>query len=1030
MADKITTYKRVNNGFTYYVVENSRGECMYNFSSLGNSFQSSLSSVTIIQDFSWSMKTSNSSEKAYNALLSACNKLFKNYHNVIHIILFGGTSCFLEVNKNNYISKIDSVMGNYNEIINHIDCNCKFNITSTRPDIALNLAVQNMSKNKKQHIMFMTDGSFSEHDESYANEWKKLSNEISKCHKDKKITILTIGYENDDLHQMKELHKEITRNNFFIDFRYKTVSKSLDIFDAVMSYVTHIIKLDNSAINLSNGKNILPGTSIYCNKAFTNNSTKTKMFERMSDLYGVSIEWLKNLFLTRIDLGILTNNVRSSIMFNLNLNTIECALKSKDIISKQFYCLKKEIHGEHNKFILPWIEFMEEYNVYLALINYIIETYCNKVTDKKVFEIETNFKDESFKYILPLNGRIIKMNERDTIYVTRWTSHQTINLDIVSCNKIKKIKQKMTISRDKLNEYFECFVSKNRWDDLLDSLIGIPIGYNYNSNDNELPSESNVRVVNTNEFISDNGYFDACDMYNDQIKWGGTLNDEHIPTNIKHMNTYVPLAVDPFFLNKINIVRERLSLILTNSIYNYVPKYINFYVAVIEQVLRQYFNNKGIRCLRILYILIHTFKILYNKEYKTSDRIENIYNISTGNTRCFESVFHVACVIMVSKNSEINITRMGFNKVHGTELDYAEFNNRLWLMLYRAFVISNFKDSIVDDWCNLSVWISEAHDKKSNAIESLLMSDDKLISIPNKLEKNTLDVLKSTFNDVFVLLFTINSELKRMNYFKKAISNPVMESVENINNYVDITCKDKFEITHHTLWECKLYGVDKCYPIRLFDEIRPQIVSKINENNLTKIRERVSKISKFRQLEDRILETKYFPAVFKQPQVDELNALFLKVYSKEISRNTFTKKIKSMFDQFILKGINIATLNGFNVIDNLYNHCMQKVNVLILKKNGLPFSAPAIPTSPKFLQVLSDNEFRKYFEPLGMENGKDETMWINNFHNFMLKYKYLKENDFVKLTIVNSENNVKLLSGSDKQHFQNYIRMYYGFINN
>ena len=309
------------------------------------------------------------------------------------------------------------------------------------------------------------------------------------------------------------------------------------------------------------------------------------------------------------------------------------------------------------------------------------------------------------------------------------------------------------------------------------------------------------------------------------------------------------------------------------------------------------------------------------------------------------------------------------------------------------------------------------------------MDVDKLMLIPKHIEHQSSKFLQKPFTKAFELLYTISKEMNQMNYFDCIKANPLI-NIKTIDVFENIPIRDQFLLIHHTLWECKLYGIDRCYPIRTFDEISPQIVSQINSNNKINIKNHIKMINNFSEFSDKFSEVKYLPAVFDKSTIRNLNVLFLKVYAKELSEISFVTKIKTYFDQFTLKGISVGILNGVDVLRNLFVCCTHKQNILKLKKNGLPYSSPSIPTSPKFLQVLTDCEFREYFRPLGMENkNKQFRSWVNNFHAFMIEHKYLEKQTFIRLTLINCDKELEQFSNFDKNHLTCYIKKYYKFIN-
>lgn len=208
------------------------------------------------------------------------------------------------------------------------------------------------------------------------------------------------------------------------------------------------------------------------------------------------------------------------------------------------------------------------------------------------------------------------------------------------------------------------------------------------------------------------------------------------------------------------------------------------------------------------------------------------------------------------------------------------------------------------------------------------------------------------------------------------------------------------QIIFNTFWECELYGQKDCYPYREHDAIKSQIVSRINTKYGDVIRVAVKNGEEYHAFIERDTECEYLPSVFTQKQTKALNKLFINTYGGEYKKEEFVEKINGILDEYTKNGIKHAIERGVDPLENLYEYCKRTKNRIIIKDNGLPESAPSNPTSPKFLQYLSNEEFNAYFKPLGFGwQGKKYRCWIDDLHPFMKHNVQLWDREqFINLT--------------------------------
>jgi hypothetical protein len=991
------------------------------------------SSVSIIQDFSWSMKLSNSDKSAYIALISTCTSLFDNGFKTIRIALFGGDTYMIEVSREDYEKKIQEGLDNYLDIDRHTLCKAKFDIRYTRPDIAFHNIIESSTK-KNNYVIFMTDGVFNGKDRyHYEREWKRQTREIKKS--EQNYQFMVIGYQNDSLEQIQSM--DSTFREADIKLQYVTIAHPDEIKNSMELYASQVIERVNGSVEITLGDhnvNIRKGETFYTTHKIKGMMEPIDYLESFIEK-GVTLEWIKEVYNHRLQMMIFLNNCRNELAEGANMmDVFEKMVKYQNIILKNYMRLRSKVKGIKSRKIQPWRDFISEHHEYLTFMRFIQYGCSDDLTEKKKYEIKTNMQNQmATKHILSIQRRVEK--NKGNVHEVEFNADVNEGENKITFTSMKNGEiidvstSDMKCDISDLNDAYSCFFTAEDWSELLPSLMGIPIKYIWKENDDWNPSISNIEHVNESTYISDDGYSELQDIFSMQY---GTSYDEidhkilfgdklYISDQLTKMNFYIPLAIEPNFIKKSQLIMERLALTITGSSYGSASRHINFYIAVIKQAIKQYINNPSGKAMKNIALLLYTYKVLFDKFTGVYD-IDNsvmkrdviIYNIGRGETSrtYFDSAYHVACLLTISDMKDIKDGLKLYNREYCSNLSIDEWICRLWKMVYRAFIIESFNSSYMNDWTEPETWgltdrdevykiVSELETSKvMEHVEKHMMTNDKLTEQPEVVESSINKFYNSLITNVYNVFGTIDKELKESKYFYNVSSNPLGPFDLSKIRKPQVLEAEMKQIIFNTFWECELYGQKDCYPYREHDAIKSQIVSRINTKYGDVIRVAVKNGEEYHAFIERDTECEYLPSVFTQKQTKALNKLFINTYGGEYKKEEFVEKINGILDEYTKNGIKHAIERGVDPLENLYEYCKRTKNRIIIKDNGLPESAPSNPTSPKFLQYLSNEEFNAYFKPLGFGwQGKKYRCWIDDLHPFMKHNVQLWDREqFINLT--------------------------------
>lgn len=78
-------------------------------------------------------------------------------------------------------------------------------------------------------------------------------------------------------------------------------------------------------------------------------------------------------------------------------------------------------------------------------------------------------------------------------------------------------------------------------------------------------------------------------------------------------NAIIPIASDPYFLSKINLVKDCIGFMVAGSSLAFANRHINIYIPVIKQCLDSLTKEDNEKTDNILRLLLNTYRLLITK---------------------------------------------------------------------------------------------------------------------------------------------------------------------------------------------------------------------------------------------------------------------------------------------------------------------------------------------------------------------------------------------------------------------------------
>lgn len=1007
----------------------------------------------IILDLSYSMYNSNSVRPALDSTKYVCQELFKNCFEKVLLIIFGKKAINIELDKYDYSQKISHYNISSSSFL-------PWEGNQTCPTEAFKKIYEYLLNNKyeKSFIIFMTDGEFNGTID-YPEEWKKICNDLSKLNIH--LQINSIGYQNDNLSNIK------TMKSYFDSikalFTYKTIKDASEISNGMKDY---LMVLNLESINkIYLDENVLfEKDDLYSKKKYFDKLEEFEKYEladilkQNTEYKGVSKEWIKKIINLEIYIGLIQVDSIQQLN-NISKLTEDQKGEYKKLFGKliidhnniknKYLELRNEYKSIKSRNISVWkslIDIIEDFTKLIADVQDLINEQLN---EKRSFEISTRISNcVSTKHLRTLqrrkiyNEQQIKEKKFDISLIQR--DPLKIKCEILDNDKV--IEKVLDSNLKDLNNLYTCVYTLDQWEDLLNTIIGVPIFYKWKENDDWCPGKAYIESVSVSNFFSVDGYKEM------QTIFGNVLTPEHqllygertyVKSGHDEANAIVPIATDCFFLEKIDLVKERLGHMISGSNMTFSNRHILFYVSVIKQAFYQLLVNNTEKMRNIILLLLNTFKLLtdnvntiFDKTEKPLTKWQIIVEIAKGNTApyLFSNGWESAIFCLTTSDNMKLKAFEEYQKID-SKITYENFNKKLWEMILRHFKICLYERN--DVWENPKTWglldadviekilIKEGHE----SLIKYLMTPDKVSNIPELIKKDLEKIKDKKFTKIFRSLLE----------WSEKINDDMWIKLNNSFVPFDLKAKDTSLTSHFTdelignihYWaylECFAYGQKDCYPKRSEKDISRIISNKINDKYGGNIAEIFADVKEKLEYKQRQYETRFLPITFTAEQGVKLNKLFDKVYNG-LSEQKFKLKFKKLVGNYYSKQFDIVlNEDGIDVLKNLYEYRKKhNMPVKIKASSHLPYSCPANASSPLFLQNMTDSEFSAYYKPVGFGySNKKYKHWYNELHVFMTKYlDNTNDEDYYVKKVIDYINSYRSVEKIDLDHYKAEISHFF-----
>lgn len=1025
-----------------------------------------------IMDYSWSMINSKSALSVTESSKNVCKDLFEKGCKEILLIYFGRTAYSFVVNKDNYQTDIDCVLKIYFQNPDLYNKSGKFQIDATVPSLGFNEMLNYLSTCKKEYskvsITFMTDGQFNIYDcLHYEKEWAIISNKMNSiCD----FTINCIGYQNDYLRNIKSMKDAFDK--YKVPFSYLTIKDPKEIQKSMENIYEELNFYNIPKIQLDENLCLSQYNCIYSFKKLFVEIESIDIINEATLNKCISEDWIKMVILFEIEIGL--KEIETMSKFKTISNLCESQqLKNdryKELVielipyfnemHKKYFELKGKYKSIKSRNIYAWKSLFEKMTSFSKLFSDIQILISDDLNEKKAFEIATKIS-VSDRHMRTLQRRKItnEINKVTKDFDIKINNNDPLILECFFPDKNQKISKKMDSKLEHLNEYFTCAFSLDEWENMLETCLGIPFKYNWKESDDWTPSRAFIEFVSASSFISMEGYsemqliFGCYNSSPEHEKLYGK-DSQYIKSAHDKGNAFIPVAIDPFFIVKLNLIKERLGHMLAGSSLAFRNGHILIYVAILRKCFDQLLNTNTEKLRHIIMLLLNTFKLLANRLNVIYDKdntpilIETIlYNIVIGNTApyLFSGSWDTIVFCLISSETQFNKALEIYNKERADNITIMDFKKRIWEMILRFLLIAKFKkremweDSKTWDLLDSKIIEEKLKEEGIDSLTNYLMSVDKVISKPEKINNDLVRLRESKSIKLFKLVIFWADSLNDSvwdNFNKSYLPMKLKENESEMilsKHFSNDQLIDYYN--YWTYWECYAYGTKDCFPMRTtINEISRIVSNNINRKFSEDLSGILADIKELKEYKEKSYEARYLPMTFTLNQQNLINNLFIMIYTKQINEEEFKINIKHQLGKHYSEMIDeVFMIDKIDVLHNLYEYCKTRKHSIIIKNDSkLPFSCPANPSSPYFLQSMTDNEFMQYYEPLGFRsNTKKYYEWIFDFHPYMSsKLTSFNDEDSFTKEIINYVNSNRCTNERNLKHFESEIKHFYNQFKN
>jgi hypothetical protein len=147
-------------------------------------------------------------------------------------------------------------------------------------------------------------------------------------------------------------------------------------------------------------------------------------------------------------------------------------------------------------------------------------------------------------------------------------------------------------------------------------------------------------------------------------------------------NAIIPIATDPYFLSKINLVKDYIGFMVAGSSLAFANRHINIYIPVIKECLDTLTKGESEKVDNLLRLLLNTYRLLltklniiYDIKQKPLSKDQIIYEVSMGNTPTsyFSTPYETAIICMSIHPDAYYKALETYNKKAKTTLKIEEY---------------------------------------------------------------------------------------------------------------------------------------------------------------------------------------------------------------------------------------------------------------------------------------------------------------------------------------------------------------------
>lgn len=1026
-------------------------------------------------DFSFSMLPSkkngyvDSAKPTQEAMETVCTEMFGRGIEKVILIFFGATAHLTEVTSHTYKTVIsESLRYYYDDGCEQFNKYSKFQGNATCPEVAMATLLDYVTKNKEPtvyEVIFMTDGGFNGSENTpYTTTWEKLTTQFDKSSHTFRFN--SIGYKDDLLKNITDMKAAFDRSRVYDKFSYVTITKPTEIVTTVQKICSEIEEKGDIKVQLADGSFLHLGVPMYSSSLLIDPKSlvETELLRSNYESFGVSREWILDVMAATCHISLRTREMAKEMALVKDVESHQKIFTAMNMFSRNYIepthtKLRTTFRSIKARKISIWNEFLETANVFRQLYNRVQDLVSGNLDSKKKFEQQTAISsnlDERHRRNLQRRRAAAECQERKEVDVSMSILNESpLVLEITNFDKKFEVMMDPLVTKKELDDTFSCFFNLERWE--ASPLICVTAKYLWEANNDWTPSRARIEQVGTAAFISLEGFDEMQKIFGEQKGVAHDVlykNEGYIKVAHDAANSIVPIATDPTFMAKLQMVKDHLGHMIAGSNYSYATRHINFYIAVIRQCIYQMVQRPTEKLEHITVLLLNTFRLIsskistvYNEKNEPLPRYDILYNIAIGNTapRYFTTSWDTSVYALISSDEDFKLANEKYNTETKTELKLNEFKTKLWKMVYRHFIISQFQrddkwehpvetwglrdaDAIASDMKELTEVKKLSHEEAVVKVNSQMMSIDKLTTVPKYIQDKISEQIKVNDN-VFTLLLNYADRFCdaywrkfNLNFTSSATGGASRGEFKSFLSDPSLN-----DLVFWTNWECNMLGYKDCYPLTNQTNLMKQVVGRINSHYGETLRLVIGEAYEYMEFKNRGHETRALPVYFNSAMETAMVRLFADTYNGLIDEKKFCLEVKSILGEGTSKWFDITLKeDGIDVLANLFKYCKGGIRTLDITSRGLPYSRVGNPTSPRFLELLTNEEFSRYYRPVGYGFlSKKYRDWCDDLHPYMLerlKVKDMNEEQFVVDVLEHATIYKVMKKGKD---YPEYIRQYY-----